>query len=71
MEKNLRRQNELHLHDERSRVSLYDLIEAVSDEIEPGEDELIPETIQHLFDTGQARFTDCHTEVCGGSQALI
>jgi hypothetical protein len=66
MEKNLRRKNALHIHDGRSQTNLYDLIEAISNEIEPGEDGLIPEAIQHLFDTGQARFTDCHTEVCGG-----
>jgi len=58
--------NNLHVYEGRSEISLYDLIEAVSDEIEPGEDNLIPETIQHLFDTGQARFIDCSTEVCNG-----
>lgn len=51
----------------RSQTSLYDLIEAVSDEIEPGEDGLLPETIQHLFDSGQARFIDCTTEICGNA----
>jgi hypothetical protein len=51
--------------DNISQTSLYDLIEAVSDEIKPGEDNLIPKTIQHLFDSGQAKFIDCSTEVCG------
>jgi hypothetical protein len=48
----------------RALTSLYDLIQAVSDEVEPNEDKLIPETIQHLFYSGQARFMDCSTEVC-------
>lgn len=51
----------------RTKIRLYDLIEAVSDEVAPGEDNLIPETVQHLFDSGQARFTDCTTEICGGA----
>ena len=66
MEKNLRNHKGLSIYEGRSRTSLYDLIEAVSDEIEPGEDKLIPETIQHLFNTGQARFIDCRSEVCDG-----
>ena len=49
---------------EKLKISLYDLIEAVSDEMKPGEDNLIPETIQHLFDSGQARFIDCSTDIC-------
>lgn len=51
----------------RTKTSLYDLIEAVSEEVRPGEDNLIPETVQHLFDSGQARFTDCSTEICSGA----
>jgi len=51
----------------RSQTRLYDLIEAVSDEIGPGEEGLIPETIQHLFNSGQARFIDCSTEICGNA----
>lgn len=55
------------IHRSKSQTSLYDLIEAVSDEIEPGEDGLLPEAIQHLFDSGQARFVDCSTEICGNA----
>ena len=66
MEKFLRNHNGMKISGEKSSTSLYDLIEAVSDEVEPGEDELISETIQHLFDSGQARFVDCRSEVCGG-----
>jgi hypothetical protein len=57
----------LNVAEAREQTSLYDLIEAVSDELEPGEDGLVPETIQHLFDSGQARFVDCSTEICGNA----
>jgi len=60
--------HESNVKEEQTRISLYELVEAVSDEVEPGEDNLIPKTIQHLFDSGQAKFTDCSTEVCGGAQ---
>jgi len=57
----------LNASERREQTSLYDLIEAISDELEPGEDKLVPETIQHLFDSGQARFIDCSTEICGNA----
>ncbi|MBW1846988.1 MAG: hypothetical protein JRG81_13550 [Deltaproteobacteria bacterium] len=57
----------LNVSETRSRTSLYDLIEAVSDELEPGEYNLVPETIQHLFDSGQARFIDGSTEIRGNA----
>lgn len=57
----------LNASERREQTSLYDLIEAVSDELEPGEDKLVPEAIQHLFDSGQARFIDCSTEICGNA----
>jgi len=66
--RNIRFKNDDYAEEEHIRISLYDLIEAISDEVRPGEDNLIPETIQHLFDSGQARFADCHTEICGGVQ---
>ncbi len=43
---------------ERTQASLYDLIQAVSEEVEPWEGNLIPETVQHLFESGKARFMD-------------
>ncbi len=70
MKKNLRNNRSGHMlnvKEGKSRTSLYDLIEAVSNEVALGEDNLIPETIQHLFDSGQARFVDCSTEVCGSA----
>ena len=57
----------LNVSEGREQTSLYDLIEAVSNELEPSEDNLIPEAIQHLFDSGQARFIDCSTEICGNA----
>jgi hypothetical protein len=65
--KNNRSGHTLNFSEERKQTSLYDLIEAVSDELEPGEDGLVPETIQHLFDSGRARFIDCSTEICGNA----
>jgi hypothetical protein len=38
------------------KTSLYELIEAISEEVKPGEDELVAETVLHLFETGQAKF---------------
>lgn len=37
-------------------TTLYDLIEAISDEIRAEEDGLIVETIYHLIDTGRLKF---------------
>ena len=48
----------------RMESNLYDLIQAVSEEVAPGEEALIPKTIQHLFDTGKVRFIDCSSELC-------
>jgi len=45
-------------------TTLYELIEAVSDEVKSGEDELVAESMLHLLDTGQAKFirTDCNVK---------
>ena len=37
-------------------TTLYELIEAVSDEVKSGEDELVAESVLHLLDTGQVKF---------------
>lgn len=37
-------------------TTLYELIEAVEEEVQPGEDRLIEEAVLHLLDTGQAKF---------------
>jgi len=39
-------------------TTLYELIEAVSEEVQPGEDRLVTETVLHLFDTGQVKFSE-------------
>lgn len=38
-------------------ATLYELIEAVSEEVQPGEDRLVTETMLHLFDTDQVKFS--------------
>ena len=47
------------------KTTLYELIEAIGQEVKPGEDELVEETVMHLFDTGQVRFLDDAFEVKG------
>jgi hypothetical protein len=39
-----------------TRATLYDLIEAISEELYPGEDKLVAEIVVHLFESGQVRF---------------
>lgn len=45
-------------------TTLYELIEAVSDEIKSGEDGLVAESVLHLLDTGQVKFihADCNVK---------
>jgi hypothetical protein len=38
-------------------TTLYDLIEAVSAEVDPGEDDLIIATVMHLLNSGRVKFT--------------
>lgn len=38
-------------------TTLYELVEAVSEEAHPTEDWLVAEIVLHLLDTGNARFT--------------
>ncbi len=38
------------------RTTLYELIEAIGKEVEPGEDRLVTETVLDLVDTGQVKF---------------
>jgi len=49
-------------------TTLYDLIEAISEEIGPGEDHLLAQTVRHLIDTGKLKFinaTENFTSVYG------
>jgi len=39
-------------------TTLYELIEAIGEEMRPGEDRLVTETVLHLFDTGQVKFSE-------------
>ena len=38
-------------------TTLYDLIDAISAEVEPGEDDLIIATVVHLLNSGRVKFT--------------
>ena len=38
------------------KTTLYELIEAIIEEVQPGEDRLVVETMLHLLDTGTAGF---------------
>jgi hypothetical protein len=39
-------------------TSLYDLIAAISDEVEPGEEDLVTAMAVHLLHSGRARFAN-------------
>ena len=39
-----------------TRTTLFDLIEAISEELYPGEDKRVAEIVMHLFDIGQIKF---------------
>jgi hypothetical protein len=39
-----------------TRATLYDLIEAISEELPFGEDKLVAKIVMHLFESGQVRF---------------
>ena len=38
------------------KTNLYELIEAIDEEMEPGEEWLVAKTVLHLIDTGNAKF---------------
>lgn len=38
------------------KTTLYDLIEAIDEEMDPGEEWLVSRSVLHLLDTGKARF---------------
>jgi hypothetical protein len=40
----------------RIRTTLYDLVEALGEEVESGEEHLIARTVFHMIRTGQMRF---------------
>lgn len=47
-------------HPEVSTIhtTLYDLIEAISAEVAPGEDDLVTATLVHLINSGRIKFAD-------------
>lgn len=38
------------------KTTLYELVEAIIEELQPGEDHLVPIIVSHFFDTGKIRF---------------
>lgn len=46
-----------------TRITLYDLIEAINEEVEPGEEDLVVAVVRHLFETGQVRFSSSFDHV--------
>jgi hypothetical protein len=46
----------------RIHTTLYDLIEAIGDEISAGEDELLAEAVVHLMETGRLKFVGKSTK---------
>jgi len=45
------------------KTTLYELIGAINDAVQPGEDWLVVETVLDLFDTGQAKFLSAAASV--------
>ena len=41
-----------------SKTTLYELIEAISDVVEAGEEKFIPEILLHLIESGKIRMSD-------------
>ena len=50
--------NSRHLKTTSIETTLYDLIEAISEEIKTGEDHLIAQTVFHLINSGRLKFID-------------
>ena len=44
----------------RITTTLYDLVEALSTEVEPAEDYLVTAAVMHLINSGHARFVGSH-----------
>jgi len=40
------------------KTTLYDLIETIDEEVEPGEEWLVAKTVMHLIDTGKVTFVN-------------
>jgi hypothetical protein len=38
-----------------TKITLYDLIDAISDEVKPGEDQLVVEVVLHLRESGRIK----------------
>ena len=41
-----------------TNTTLYELIDAISEEVQAGEDGLVAEVVLHLLETGQIKFLD-------------
>jgi len=41
-----------------TNTTLYELIDAISEQVQPGEDGLVAEVVLHLLETGRIKFLD-------------
>jgi predicted DNA-binding protein len=48
----------IHLELSTTKTTLYELIDAINAEVQPGEDQLVAEVVLHLIETGQAQLLD-------------
>ena len=55
---NLRAEEPAHPQFTAVNTTLYDLIEAISNEVQPSEDRLVTEIVSDLFDRGLIRLSD-------------
>ena len=45
------------------KTTLYELIEAIAEEIKPEEERLVTETVLHLFETGKVKFSGAALDI--------
>jgi len=51
-------------NDKKMTTSLYEIVEAVEDELNESENKLVPSIVMHLIDSGKIKLT-CETKSCG------
>jgi len=54
-----------------SMTTLYELVEAIEEEVKPEENWLVPEIVSNLFNSGKIRFTDKALKALGGNKLEI
>jgi len=51
----------------RVRTTLYELIDAINEQVQPGEDGLVAAVVLHLFASGQIKFSCAFEHPCVNS----